>query len=104
MINSNVKPQHFVIGKNSSIINYSITENIDDESVVSYNYLTQEFPATKLTILEQVKAKLEQANVSEEYLDYLKATDWMVLREMDGGELMPLDIKLLRATARTMVL
>jgi len=35
--------------------------------------------------------------------EYLASTDWMLLREMDGGKAMTAEVKLLRADARTKV-
>jgi hypothetical protein len=39
-----------------------------------------------------------------EALEYLKATDYLIIREMDSGQPCPAEIKQLRAAARLKVL
>ena len=47
----------------------------------------------------------EQATerVNQESLSYLASTDWYVLRQMDSGEVIPEDVKQLRAEARARI-
>lgn len=58
MTNSNIRPEEFVVGTNSTVINYGLEEVVED-GVTTYSYYTQEYPATNQVILDKAKAKLE---------------------------------------------
>ena len=53
-------------------------------------------------IAQEAEANAQEA-INQEARQYLAETDWMVLREADGGEPMPAEIKQLRAEARERV-
>jgi hypothetical protein len=44
-----------------------------------------------------------QNKINGEALVYLKSTDWLLLRELDGGTTMPSNIKQLRVEARASI-
>jgi len=48
-------------------------------------------------------AKQEQERLNSEARAYLSETDWMLIRELDGGVAMPLDVKQKRAEARSRI-
>jgi hypothetical protein len=50
--------------------------------------------------ITDISALLEQERINKESLDYLAATDWLVIREMDSGVACPADIKAARQVAR----
>jgi hypothetical protein len=59
-------------------------------------------PAPEFTDAE-LAANAQQV-INSEALAYLSSTDWLVIRELDGGTVMPADIKQLRAEAREQVI
>jgi hypothetical protein len=82
---------------------FNIVDSIDE--------LTQEVVGKKLEFseekYEQKQVRLqqaEQARITEEQrkadLGFLASTDWYVVRQMETGVAMPLEIKTLRAEAR----
>lgn len=52
---------------------------------------------------DAVIAAQEQANANTEARAYLASTDWMLLRELDGGKAMSTETKTARAAARAEV-
>lgn len=50
--------------------------------------------------LDEQKAREEQERINNEARQYLRDTDWYVIREADTGEPMPQDVKDKRAEAR----
>jgi len=50
--------------------------------------------------LDVAEALRLQSEVNQEALAYLGSTDWMLLRELDGGTVMDAEVKQLRADAR----
>lgn len=69
-------------------------------NLVKLHTLPAEFTSEITDITAQALAKKE----SVEALDYLKATDYLIIREMDCGTPCPLEIKQLRAAARLKVI
>ena len=68
--------------------------------------------ATELTTAEwdarfsepYVKTALDiQIDVNETSLAYLRSTDWLLIRELDGGTPMTAEVKQLRVTARASI-
>lgn len=49
---------------------------------------------------EDLTDQLEQERINKEALEYLAATDYLIIREMDNGIPCPPDIKLARQAAR----
>jgi len=79
----------------------SIRDQYDLEgNIIKYHTLPAEFTSAIVDITAQALAEKESA----EALKYLNDTDWMLLRELDGGTAMSLEIKALRAAARLKVL
>lgn len=50
--------------------------------------------------LDKQTAREEQERINTEARQYLRDTDWYVIREADTGEPMPKDVKAKRAEAR----
>ena len=75
----------------------------NDYTRVTWND-TNTKPLPSLADLERawplVQAKDLQATINATAQAYLASTDWMVLRQADSGEVMPNNIKELRAAAR----
>ena len=51
-----------------------------------------------------ITAQLAQEQVNRESEEYLKATDWYIIRELDSGVSCPAEIKALRAQARASII
>lgn len=60
-------------------------------------------PGSYEVSIEDVSAQKAQEAINAEALAYLADTDWMVLREADGGQAMPAEIKAERAAARARI-
>lgn len=69
-------------------------------NTIRLHTLPAEFTSTITDITAQALAEKE----SVEALEYLKATDYLIIREMDCGTPCPVEIKALRAAARLRVL
>lgn len=54
-------------------------------------------------LIDIANEKAEQAEINAEALEYLASTDWMVLREADGGQAMSAEVRAERAAARARV-
>lgn len=63
------------------------------ETIGTIEYKTQ-------SELDALAATQTQDDINQEALAYLASTDWMVIRESEGGAICPADIKVLRAEAR----
>ena len=62
----------------------------------------------KIAVVDQVKLSQKQAKQDaiaqiEEAKKYLSETDYMLLRELDGGEPMPEEVKTQRAAKRALI-
>jgi|ETN01SMinimDraft_1059929.scaffolds.fasta_scaffold42124_2 hypothetical protein len=88
---------------NRPIADYPQSELVEAgaEVVIGFTYDGSVF-TPHATHQAEVDAEL-QAKVNSESLAYLSSTDWLLLRELDGGTAMPADIKQLRAEARASV-
>ena len=65
MINSNTRPETFVIEHNGSRINYNIVEVKNDEGVISYNYESDKHPSKDSVELDRYLTKLTTVTVAE---------------------------------------
>ena len=70
-----------------------------DGSVTLYT-----FSATYTIEVEDISVQLASQQESEQALQYLKDTDFYIIREIDAGIPCPQEIKVLRAAARLKVL
>ena len=75
-----------------------VVQTIDGE-ITLYTFAA-EYTVETVDITAQHQAEKE----SQEALQYLKDTDWYIVREMDSGEPCPQEIKTARAAARLKVL
>lgn len=53
--------------------------------------------------IEDVTQQLEQDRINRESQEYLGATDWMIIRELDSGIPCPVEVKQARAEARARI-
>lgn len=82
-------------------LSMSIRDQYDLEgNIIRYHTLPAEFTSAITDITAQALAEKESADA----LKYLNDTDWMLLRELDGGTAMTLEVKALRAAARLKVI
>jgi hypothetical protein len=65
---------------------------------------TQPTDAEIATEMARLEAELPQLKINQEARDYLASTDWLLLRELDGGIAMTAEVKQLRADARASVI
>lgn len=65
MVSSNVRPEEFVVGVNSTVINYNITERTSEDGTVYYTYGSMEYPTTDMEALVRMKTKLDKADSKE---------------------------------------
>lgn len=73
-----------------------------EEVVIGFTYDGTKFTPHATHQAEVDKVAQDQTN--REARDYLASTDWLLLRELDGGLAMTAEIKTLRADARAKVL
>jgi len=99
MISSNIKPNEFIIGTNSAVINYGLVEEVVNE-VTTYSYCTMEYPATNQVVLDRMKAKLENTADKKEAKRYLADTDWYIARRTETGVEVPAEVLAKRAECR----
>lgn len=60
-------------------------------------------PAEYTVEVVDITAQVEQERINREAQEYLDATDWMIIREMDSGVACPDSIKLARGEARAKI-
>jgi hypothetical protein len=61
-------------------------------------------PAEYTIEITDITAQVAQEKVNAESLAYLASTDWMLLRDLDGGIPMTLEVKTNRAVARAKII
>lgn len=79
---------------------------IEDEVVPAAEeqfYMEYKFAAEYDVEVEDVSAQVEQEAVNKAALEYLASTDWMIVREVEGGSLCPVEVKQARAAARARI-
>lgn len=88
---------------------------VECESVSAFGYLGNEeytnemdevVPAREKEYdiqIEDISAQVSQEQVNADALAYLASTDWMAIREAEGGTAMPEEVKLERQAARSRV-
>lgn len=64
---------------------------------------TEEIPGY-VVVIEDLTAKLEQDKINAEAKALLDSTDWMVIRQLETGTLVPQDVLDARAAARASII
>lgn len=77
--------------------------SIDDFLEVLANSHAWGSPEEYFVEVLDVTAEVEQQRINDEALAYLVSTDYMLLRELDGGIAMSAEVKLARAEARARI-
>jgi hypothetical protein len=96
----------YLVGKDSlrDVENDSI--NIVDNRI--HSFIFSNIPQPSIAELYDsylaAVAKSSQAAINAEALKYLADTDYMLLRELDGGTVMSAEVKIARAAARTRII
>jgi dissimilatory sulfite reductase (desulfoviridin) alpha/beta subunit len=54
--------------------------------------------------IHDISNDLQIQKINEECLEYLKSTDWMIIRELDTGILCPIEVKQARQEARNKII
>lgn len=97
-------PKEAVLDENGEELEAAVPEILAVEAQEAY---VEVIPAVMQTIpseftveIVDISAEIEQARVNAESEQYLKNTDWYVLRMMDSGVPVPEGIQLLRQQAR----
>jgi len=91
--NSWGKPDRWLSFTGEPEAGYTDTREVEDKTEYFYPC---EYSINQIDISDQVAQ--EQLNIESE--EYLKSTDWYILREMDSGVVCPQEIKTARAEAR----
>lgn len=81
-------------------------DNLIAEDDVLARYLldnASHFPEGYTTEFIDVTEQIEQEATNKEALNYLAATDWMIIREIETSVACPIEVKQLRAEARLKV-
>jgi len=86
------KAEHQVVSK-EAVYDLETGEKLEDEE---YETIPSEYSVE----IEDVTEQLNQEKINTESEQYLRSTDWYVIREMDEGILCPQEIKELRSQAR----
>lgn len=79
-------------------------ERIVEDSITGEDRIEYFYPCLYTVTITDITAQANAEKESREALEYLEATDWYIIREMDTGEVCPANIKTARALARTKVL
>lgn len=74
------------------------TTDMDEDGLVTY------LPKVLNDAMIALEAQQAQDKTNQEARDYLASTDWLLLRELDGGLAMTAATKKLRADARARVI
>lgn len=54
-------------------------------------------------VMEDLSAQMLQEKINAEALAYLASTDWLIIRELDSGEVCPAEVKAERAACRARI-
>ncbi|HUM41560.1 MAG TPA: hypothetical protein PKI14_01265 [Fervidobacterium sp.] len=73
---------------------------LDENMQVITPAVTETIPAEYEIIITDITAQVAQEVINAEALAYLASTDWMIIRESEGGTPCPPEIKALRQAAR----
>jgi len=65
--------------------------------------LIETLPQQVIFTQEDITAQVEQAAINKASLEYLASTDWMIIREAEGGTPCPAEVKTLRQAARARI-
>lgn len=79
------------------------TQGSDGELAVWIQGDMHKYPEGYWVEYIDISAQLDQERINAEALQYLADTDWLIIREVDAGIACPLDIKQLRAEARSKI-
>ena len=77
-----------------------ITEDVVTPAVEEESYMEYFFPAEYTIEITDITAEIEQEKEQAEARRYLNETDWMLIRELEGGKKVPSKVKDSRAEAR----
>ena len=96
----------YLNGTSEDGVSYAERINLIKEMLNNWNYISER-DTTKYTAVLTNTTRLDkeaQEVSNQEARDYLASTDWMSIRESDGGTPMPQEIKQLRINARVLVI
>ncbi len=94
------KPERWVTEIQEDVSNALETRQVEAlGGMVTEHKLAAEYTVE----IEDTTTLLLSKKESDDAKKYLADTDWMIIREMDSGELCPVEIKQLRAAARLKV-
>ena len=79
------------------------TQGPEEELQVWLSGNTHKYPEGYEVEWIDITAQVEQEKINQESLKYLAETDWLIIREVDAGIPCPLDVKQLRAEARSKI-
>jgi hypothetical protein len=79
---------------------FMLIDSLPDQPDFGQNY---KWDGTAVVVDTVANAAATQDIVNREARDYLASTDWQLLRELDGGLAMTIEVKELRADARAKV-
>lgn len=96
--NSWGKPERWVSFQGEPDAGYTDTR-INELKRTEYFY-----PAEYSIVMTDISAQINQQQINAAAEEYLKNTDWIILRELDSGVACPADIKAARATARAQII
>lgn len=110
-----------ILNKNGEYIGHAIVEDSNEQEMVNIykqNYNIFEpyekidelnkptgifiYPEHSVQIID-ITQEYNQQKINEESLKYLTDTDWYIIREYDTGIICPVEIKKLRAEARSKI-
>lgn len=77
--------------------------NVVQEAQEEISHVESKLPAEYTVEVIDITVEVENARITKEALEYLKSTDWYIIREMDSGVPCPQEIKDARALARTKI-
>lgn len=77
---------------------------LDENQIEITPEQTIEHEAEYSVVVEDISAQVEQEKINAEALAYLAETDWMAIREAEGGTSMPAEIKVERQSARNRII
>ncbi len=100
--NSWGKPDRWLSFTGEPEAGYTDTREVE-ASIETQNRTEYFYPCEYSINQTDIAAQVAQEQLNRESEEYLKSTDWYILREMDSGVLCPQEIKTARAAARASI-
>jgi hypothetical protein len=100
------QPERDLVDTEASPVSQELKDkaiSVTEVQIAGQAYFSYKIPAEFEVEIVDVTNELQQKKINEQAEQYLKDTDWYILREVDEGTPCPIEIKQLRAEARAKI-